>query len=190
MTSAFGQMAEALKKQLGIDSRLEVALRSVTDYISSPENEHYSAAFKSVKRTGASQLKTFVSIVYARAFLLLVSSRMSGRELFEDLGAKLSNPASLIGAYSAAQNALGGDFIGHLVVFSEVEARIDPTFAKIMDGAAELFLNHKPQGSARDPISDPQSMRDVLRDESESAWWRVPAALAFAMSVAPQPTAN
>src|ERR1700685_3351695 len=74
--SVLGEMAAALKSQSSANGSIGTALKSVTAYISSPASTHYTAAFEQVKRQDSSALKTFVSVVYARAMLIMLSSNM------------------------------------------------------------------------------------------------------------------
>jgi hypothetical protein len=57
-----------------------------------------------------------------------------------------------------------------------------------MERAAEHFVaTHRPSGDTRNPLSDPKAGLDQLAGEDPSAWWTLPASLAFAITVYPQP---
>jgi hypothetical protein len=183
MSHVIEGMAAEVKPLLHSHPTVQRAAQSVTKFISAPLSSHYSKGFELVKRAKSSVLGTFISIVYAKALLLLLSSPNSGHQVVADLKKTLASPESAIDEYLGSQGKLGEDFVGHLVTFSEIEAQVDPHFDKIMDQARKFFLQHKPRESTRDPLSDPKSGLDLLKIEDDSAWWRVPASLAFVMTV-------
>jgi hypothetical protein len=183
MGSVIGKMAAEVQPLL--NTRLRATAENVSKFISAPLSSEHSKAFELVKRQESSVFSTFVSIVYAKALLVLVSSPNDGDQVVTDLKRSLSNPGSEIEEYLAAQGKLGAGFIGHLVNFSEVEAQLDPHFDKVMNRARQIFLQHKPAEARRDPFSDPKSGLDLLGAEDSSAWWRVPTSLAFVMTVTP-----
>jgi hypothetical protein len=183
MSHVIEQMAAEVKPLLHSHPFVQRAAQSVTKFISAPLSSHYSKGFELVRRAKSSTLGTFISIVYAKALLLLVSSPTNGQRVVADLKKTLASPGSAIDEYLGSQGKLGEDFVGHLVTFSEIEAQLDPHFDKIMEQARKIFLHHKPRESARDPLSDPRSGLDLMSIEDNSAWWRVPASLAFVITV-------
>ena len=182
--AAVGQMISTLTPMLKSSPHLGTALQTVTGFIAKPSESQYMAAFNKVKRANSGPVKVFVSIVYARALLLWVSSTLKGPQLVDDVKKTLGNPEAAIRGYMAVHEKLDPNFISCLIAHAEVEAQIDPHFARVLDRGMAMFLQHKPQG-ARDPFSDPKSDLSVLRDDSEAAWWRIPSALAFATAVQP-----
>ena len=176
-------MVRVLSPMLDRDSRLQSAMQEVVQSISSPLRAEYIDLYESIKRPASTMPHTFVSIVYARALLLLRPSMMDGPAIVADLKNILSEPAASLDKYLEKQRALPSDFVGHLVTLAEVEAQTDPQLGKIMDEAAQWFGAHKPNQSARDPLHEAGSRLEEFGSDHESAWWVLPATLAFAMTV-------
>jgi hypothetical protein len=181
---AVAGMVSALTPMLKSSSNLGAALQTVTGFIATPAESQYMAAFNKVKRANSGPVKVFLSVVYARALLLWVSSTLQGPQLVDDLKKTLANPEAAVRGYMAVHEKLDPGFVSCLIAYAEVEAQMDPHFARVLDRGMTMFLQHKPQG-ATDPVSDPKSDLSVLRTDSEAAWWRIPSALAFATAVQP-----
>jgi hypothetical protein len=180
-------MVAVLQPVVKKNASLGAALSTVSHFIASPLPSHYANAFTSVRRPASGLLGAFVSVVYARALLLLVSSAMKGPELVADLKEILSSPSSYLQKYLATQGSLHENFVGHLVTLAEVEAQLDPHFQIVMERATALFLaTHRPKGDIRNPLADSKAGLDQLASEEPTAWWALPTALAFAITVYPE----
>ena len=183
MVTVLGKMISVLDPELKKESRLQTAYQGVTGFISSPLSAEYTKAFETVKRPDSNVLGTFVSVVYARALVLLLSSRLDGVKIVTDLTHTLANPGSAIDKYMAAQQKLDKNFVGHLVTLAEIEAQIDPHFQSILVRANRLFTEaHGPKQQAANPLVDPKSGLQLLKDNK--SWLQLPTTLAFAMTVA------
>jgi hypothetical protein len=183
--STISGMVSLLEPAVKTNARLKTALNGVSRYIAAPLGKQYVQGFDSIKRPYASVFGTFVSVVYARAILLLVSSVMDGPKIVADMKNILTKPDAAIEKYQDAQGKLGEHFVGHLVTSAEIEVQVDPHFQNLLDRAGRLFVEaHKPKDGGRNPFADTASPIELLGEEDESAWWRLPANLAFAMTIA------
>jgi len=178
------QMVSVLDLQIKKEARFGAALEGVTEFISSPVAPQYVKAFHSIKRPKSCFLGTFVSVVYARALLLQVESQKESGAIVDELKEfVVSGAPSIIGQYQTAQGKLDENFVGHLVTTAEIEAQLDPYFDKALEHSAALFVEaHRPDGEKRNPLAEPGAPMSVL-NEDPAAWWRLPASLAFAMTV-------
>jgi hypothetical protein len=185
--TAMAAMVSAVEPAVKTDASLGAALNSVAQFLSVPLPAHYDAAFTSIKRPTSGVFGTVVSVVYARALLLIGTTAPSQASSAADLKNILSNPASYISKYHTAQASLEPGFIGHLATYSETEAQVDPHFATVLNRASAIFNGaHRPAGDTRDPIADTKAGLDQLAGKDPTAWWQLPASLAFAMTVWPQ----
>jgi hypothetical protein len=185
--TTMGAMVSALEPALKSNATLGAALTSVSQFISTPLGSQYQTAYTSIKRPTSGLLGTVVSVVYARALLLIGTAAPSGAANIADLKNILSNPAPYLTKYHAAQASLDPDFIGHLASHAEIEAQVDPHFSTVMDRASALFLEtHRPAGDTRNPIADPKAGLDQLASKDPTAWWQHPAGLAIAKTLLPQ----
>jgi hypothetical protein len=184
VVAILGQMVSTADPYVKKDSNLQKALQSLSGYISSPLSADYIKVFNTVKRPKASQVSTFVSVVYARALVLMLSSSHGGANIVSDLKQTLANPGSVIEKHLAAQKNLDANFIGHLVACAEIEAQLDPHFQTITDRAHKLFVaTHMPSSGAHDPFSDPGATLELLGPKNQGGWWHLPANVAFAMTI-------
>jgi hypothetical protein len=71
-------MVSVLEPVVKKNESLGAVLHTVSHFISSPLASQYADGFTLVRRPTSSLLGTFVSVVYARALLLFVSSAMKG----------------------------------------------------------------------------------------------------------------
>jgi hypothetical protein len=177
-------MVSVLEPMVKKEGKLGTALHSVSKFISTPVGPQYVKAFEAIKRPKSSLLGTFVSVVYARALLLLAASAMEGVKVVAELKDILGNPATFVEKYLAAQGKLGEHFVGHMVTTAEIEAQLDPHFDKVLRHTGELFVKaHRPSQDMRNPLTDLGARVELLGGEDHSAWWRLPTSLAFAMTV-------
>lgn len=183
IVTVLAKMVSTVDPELKKQSRLQTAYREVTAFISAPLSSEYAKAFQTVKRPDSSVLSTFVSVVYARAVVLLLSSSMDGPKIIADLAETLGNPGSAIDKFMSAQQKLDKNFVGHLVTLSEIEAQIDPHFQGILSRANRLFVEtHGRKQTMPNPLADPKSDLHLLKDTE--SWLQLPATVAFAMTVA------
>jgi len=177
-------MVNVLEPIVKKEGKLTSALDRVSKFVSAPMGPQYVKAFEVVKRPESSLLGTFVSVVYARALLLLAASATEGVKIVSELKDILASPTTFVDKYMVAQGKLDEHFIGHLVNFAEIEAQLDPHFHKVLKHSAQLFVEaHRPSHDTRNPLADPKSHLHLLSGEDQSAWWRLPTSLAFAMTV-------
>jgi hypothetical protein len=182
--TAIAGMVSALEPMVKKDGKLGPALQSVSRFISAPVAPHYVKAFETIKRPKSSLLGTFVSVVYARAMLLLAISDKDSGKIVAEVKDVLTDPKSFVDRYLAEQGKLDEYFTGHLVTMAELEARLDPHFEKVLEQAGALFVEtHRPSQSSRNPLTEPGSRLELLNDAADSAWWRLPISLAFTMTV-------
>jgi len=183
VATVLGKMVSTLDPELKKQSHLQTAYRAINGFISAPLSAAYAKAFQTVKRPDSTVLSTFVSVVYARAVVLLLSSTLDGTNIVADLAKTLGNPHSAVEKFTAAQQKLDQNFVGHLVTLAEIEAQIDPHFQRTLVRANRLFVEtHGPKPTAVNPLADPKSDLSLLKDHA--SWVHLPATLAFAMSVA------
>jgi len=178
-----GQMVAEVEPAVKSNASVRTALQSVSTFISTPLSATHAQAFQKVSRPTSGVLGTFVSVVYARALVLLLSSTGVSKVVSE-LKTTLSNPTAAIEKYLAEQKQLDPNFIGHLVTYSEIEAQLDPHFQTVTERASKLFVQtHMTQKEARNPLSEKAAGLDLLSEKNSSAWWQLPASLAFAMTI-------
>lgn len=178
------KMTELIEAHINRDQSFGNALQSVVQFIAAPVPDKYVNAFDAVKRPRSSMLGTFISVVYGRALLLLVESRKDSNAVTAELEEFLKGAPTFIRSYEQKQAALQGDFIGHLIVTAEIEAQLDQHyFANALDHSKALFVEvHKPAGAAANPFAEETASTTVLNADP-AAWYRLPASLAFAMTV-------
>jgi hypothetical protein len=182
--ATFSGMVSVLNAGMKDNPTVRTALDSVSKFVSVPFGGPYQKVFDDIRRSESSPFATFVSVVYARAVLNVLASTLDAAGMVADLTNILSNPVSFIDKYLKLQGQLDENFVGHLVAAAEVEAQVDPHFEKVMNRSSNLFQEaHKPKNSPRDPFGDQRSRLDLLRGEDQTAWWIVPANMAFAMTV-------
>jgi hypothetical protein len=183
-TAAMAGMVSQLEPLLEKHPPLGTALQSVSRFISRPVAKEYAEAFESVKRPEASLLNTFVSVVYARALMLLMYSGKDNSKIQGEVGDVLANPASFISEYEESQKKLDESFVSHLIAAAEIEAQLDPHFRNVLERSAALFIEaHQPEQGGRNPLVEPGARLEVLGDDKPAAWWRLPTSVAFAMTV-------
>jgi hypothetical protein len=177
-------MVSVLEPEMKRNPKLSAALAKLSNFTSTPLNQQYAKAFSLIKRPQSTAFTTFVSVVYARAILLLVSSVMDGPKMIAELKQTVSNPDAAIDKYLALHNKLDDHFVGHLVTTAEIEAQLDPHFHKVLNRSSALFVEtHMPKGTAKNPLSDPEARLELLGSTEPGAWWHLPANLAFAITV-------
>jgi len=177
------RMVAVLGDQIKKEARFGAALEQVSAFISSPVSPQYVQAFETVKRTHSSIVGTFISIVYGRTLLLLVESQKESGAIVDELQKFVEGAPTFIDQYHEAQGALDRNFVGHLVATAEIEAQLDPYFDNALERSGRLFVEtHRPAHERRNPFSEAGAAMSVL-NEDRAAWWRLPASLAFAMTV-------
>ena len=91
-----GKMVSTLDPEVKKKSTVHKALTEVADFISAPLAPQYADAFDLVKRSKVSVAGTFVSVVYARALVLLLSSTAHTGGIVRGMTGILANPTSVI----------------------------------------------------------------------------------------------
>ena len=179
------KMVTSVDPMLKKETALHTALQGASTFIAAPMPATYATAFAAVKHPASSALGTFISVVYARATVLMMSSPNAGSKVLDDLKTTLGNPSAAIEKYVAAQKKLDPNFVGHLVTYAEIERQIDPHFEKVLQRAASFFLKaHRPNAKAPSPFADPKHGLDQLKLSDQAAWYQLPATVAFAMTIA------
>lgn len=179
----FPKMVAVLQSKIETNAKLRDALDSLATFIAAPVPQEYVAAFDNVKRPGSTMLRTFISVVYGRALLILVDSQKDSDATVRELEAFLDGSPEFIEKYSHTAGTLDRNFIGHLVTTAEIEAQLDPYMANALERSGALFPEiHRPAREHNNPFADAGSALHVL-NESPKAWWRLPAGVAFAMTV-------
>ncbi len=183
--SIVSKMVSAVDPMLKKQSTLHTALQGASTFISTPLPAAYVTAFNAVKHPKSSALGTFISVVYARATVLMMSSPNTGAKVLDELKTTLTNPSAAIEKYLAAQKKLDPNFVGHLITYAEIERQIDPHFEMVMDRATNFFLKaHRPNATAPSPFADPKGGLEQLKLSDQAAWYQLPATVAFAMTIA------
>jgi len=177
------QMIGVVEQQIKKEAKFGTALERVSAFISSPIAPEYLKAFETVKRSKSSLLGTFISVVYGRALLLLVESRKESGAMVNELKDYVAGTSTFIDKYQETQGMLDRNFVGHLVTTAEIEAQLDPYFDNALQRSGALFVEaHRPAHERRNPFAEAGAAMQVL-NEHPAAWWRLPASVAFAMTV-------
>jgi hypothetical protein len=165
------------------EGKIGAVCRSLSKLVSTPLAPQYVKGFESIKRPKSSLLGTFISVVYARALMLVASSADEGAKVLPCFKDILASPAKFEKGL-APHGMLHEHFVGHLVTLAEIEAQLDPYFQKVLHRSANLFVEtHRPGKDSSNPLVDPKSGVELLGGNHESSWWWLPTGAAFALTV-------
>ena len=177
------ELASILEPELRKEGNVGAAVHGLSKFVSTPLGPHYVKMFESIKRPGSGLLSTFVSLIYAKALLLLASTPGEAERVvpcFKDI---LAKP----GAFEtglATHGKLNEHFVGHLITLAEIEAQLDPYFHRMLKHSAEIFVGtHRPAHESSNPLADSKSGLEFLTRDHQSSWWWPPTGVAFALTV-------
>lgn len=183
MTSKIVEMVSMLGPMTKKAESVGTAVQQLSAFVSRPLGPQYLKMFEIVKRPQASVLRTFVSVTYARALLLLAATAEDAAKVvpcFKDI---LSRPGSFEQGLRPYKK-LDEHFVGHLIALTEIEAQLDPYIRTVLWHSAELFVNtHRPHHDSTNPLADQKSGLDLLSSKHQESWWWLPAGVAFSLTI-------
>jgi hypothetical protein len=178
-----GELVTLLEPAVKQNERVRSVVHSLSKIVSTPMAPQYVKGFESVKRLKATPFSTFVSLVYARALLLLAVTADEATRVIPCFKGIVANPEKFENGL-APRKHLGEHFVAHLITLAEIEAQLDPYFQKALKLSTQAFVaTHRPNGEVANPLNDGTVGLELLGEKHQSSWWWLPTGVAFALTI-------
>jgi hypothetical protein len=201
----FAKIVEIVAMEVFSNSELKAGIDEVSNWVSQPIRPEYIGLYDSARRPGSTPLKTYLSVIYLRALRAVIAHTCAQAVIREEAAKLLRDLATLKTDVMRLLEKCGPNFVGHLLMETEIRAAEDPDLDRALTFAAAGFANLRPQmvtmlsnldygrypnsttASASLPYESPENYPadcvDRLQSDCARDWWGIPAQVALIMTL-------